>query len=851
MSIVALHPAESDMEEEPYAETGSQMVVPFSVRQSVVALPLPPASLIGREAEAAEIVALMRRGGVRLVTLTGPGGVGKTRLSLSVAHDLAPEFSGGVRFVDLAGIQRPEQVPAAIVQACDVQEDVTRPALATLIDALRGRQMLLVLDNLEQVVAAAPDIAVLLSALPRLAVLATSRIALRLRAEHEYRIFPLAVPAPVAEFEALQANPAVALFVDRATASDPRFVLTRENASAVATICARLDGLPLAIELAAARVRIMAPNALLSRLDRRLLMLTAGPRDLPARQRTLQDAIAWSYDLLAPGHQASFRRLSVFAGGCTLEAAAAVQGLVNEDDSDQDGLSAESGALDAITTLVEANILRRDDLAGGETRFRMLETIREFGLARLADQNEDDSVRRAHARLMLDLALGAERELVGPDQQQWYQRLDREHENFRAALRWAITANDAELAQGLAASLWRYWATRGFLLEGREWLDQALSMDGAERVAPSVRAKALHRQGNMAIDLGDYGTARRLCEESLAIWKGIDDQKGIASALNGLGLVAGFEGDYASARAYHTEALEIRRGLGDPLGLGNSLTNLGNTFHALGELTVARQLLEEALTVRQQMGDIGAVAYAYLNIADMIRSNGDHVDALQLFEKSLDLFRQVGDRLGVAYALHILGIVHCEAGDKEKAMPLQRDALILRREMGDRRGAIECIEGIAALLGMKNGADECRVATRLLAAATGLRELIQASRSPAQREAHEQMIKAMRAAIGEEAVNLAWKQGAKLSLADAMDAAEEATVAFTAAPPVSQQGAGLTAREIEVLRLVARGHTNREIADQLFLSPRTVHAHIYAIFRKLDVSSRSAATRFALEHGLA
>ncbi|HEV2109287.1 MAG TPA: tetratricopeptide repeat protein [Thermomicrobiales bacterium] len=854
MNIVALYGAESDTEDASIdPASGARMVVPFSLRQPPVTLPLAPTSLIGREREAAEVAALFRRDDVRLVTLTGPGGVGKTCLALRVAHDLLPEFSDDVRFVDLAGVQRAEQVSIAIAQACDVQEDVSRPALATLIDALRGRPMLVVLDNLEQVVAAAPDIAALLAALPNLVVLATSRIALRVRAEHEYRVFPLPAPSlsRPTDVEHLRANPAVMLFIDRATAANPRFALTRENAGDVAAICARLDGLPLAIELAAARVPILAPNALLARLERRLPMLTGGPRDLPARQRTLQDAIAWSYDLLAPEHQRPFRRLSVFAGGCTLEGAAAVCGWVNERETHQGDRAAEIQALDAVTTLVEANILRRDDGVDGEPRFKMLETIREFGLARLADRDEEAGARRAHALLMLDLAHEAEGQLVGPNQQRWYQRLEGEHENFRAALRWAIASGEAELAQGLAAALWRFWAAHGFLLEGREWLNQALSMNGAMDVPPGVRAKALHRQGNIAIDLGEYETARRLCEESLAIWKGLDDRKSIAAALNGLGLVAGFEGDYASARAYHTEALTLRRELGDLLGLGNSLTNLGNTLHALGDVAAAGPLLEEALAVRQRMGDTGAIAYAYLNIADIVRSKGDHAEALALFEKSLELFRQIGDRLGVAYALHILGVVHGAAGDAGRAMPLQREALILRREMGDRRGIIECIEGIASLLVLRRGSHEHRLAVRLLAAATALREVIRAPRPPAEREAHDRLVRAIRSAIANDAFEAAWDQGTGVSLDDAVDAAEAAAEATPVPVPADAPVAGLSTRETEVLRLVARGLTNQEIADQLFLSPRTVHAHLYAIFRKLDVSSRSAATRFALEHGLA
>ncbi|MGI8643490.1 MAG: tetratricopeptide repeat protein [Thermomicrobiales bacterium] len=832
--------------------TGTGVIVPLRGILPTIALPAAPTSLFGREEDVARVLALVAADRVRLVTLTGPCGVGKTRLALHIAHDLAPDYSGGAQFVDLGGIQRPEQVLDAIVQACEIQADTTRPALATLADALRGRQLLLVLDNVEQVVAAAPDIAALLTALPDLTILATSRVALRIRAEYEYPLAPLPAPtaADITDVERLAVNPAVALFVDRANAVLPRFALSSDNAADVAAICSRLDGLPLAIELAAARISMLAPGALLRRLDRRLPMLTGGPRDLPARQRTLQDAIAWSYDLLRPEHRASFRRLAVFAGGCTLEAATAVCGWRMESGSPPGSGDSGEQALDAITALVDANIIRRPDGPSNDTRYLMLETIREYGLGCLAEAGEETDARQAHALFMLDLALEAEEELVGPAQSQWYRRLDTEHENFRAALRWSIRAGEANVAQQLAAALWRYWAVRGFLLEAREWLDQALTMPGAADVEAAVRAKALHRQANVAIDLGDYTTARRRCEESLAIWQTLDESAGIASALNGLGLVAGFEGDYVAARTFHTGALERRRALGDLLGLGNSLTNLSNTVHALGDITLAEELLQQALEVRQSMGDTGSVAYAYLNIADLARSKGDRDEAMALFEQSLSLFQQSGDRLGVAYALHILGIVYGDAGEEARAMRLQQEALALRRDMGDRRGQVECIEGIASLLLLGKSTADRQQAVQLLAAATVLREAIGAPRPPSDQASHRRLLQAVRAATTSDQFRAAWSQGTRWTLAETVDQAEAITAAYT--PPATTEPAisGLSSREIEVLRLVAQGLTNRQIADQLFLSQRTVHAHIYTIFRKIDVSSRSAATRFALEHHL-
>jgi DNA-binding NarL/FixJ family response regulator len=565
----------------------------------------------------------------------------------------------------------------------------------------------------------------------------------------------------------------------------------------------------------------------------------------------LQDAIAWSYDLLAPEHQESFRRLSVFAGGCSFESVVAVSQPVPEAESGQDFVDSDQQAFAAVTALVEANILRRDDTEDNDTRYQMLETIREFGFGQLNTHGEEPEVRRAHACLMVAIAEEAEDALVGPEQRRWYQRLDAEHENLRAALQWCITASEAELAQRLAAALWRYWAVRGFLLEARSWLEQALSMPGAPAVAPLVHAKALHRQGNVAIDLGDYVAARRRCEESLAICQSLDDSGGIASALNGLGLVAAFEGDYVSAATFHSAALERRRALDDLLGLGNSLTNLGNALHAQGDVTGAERLLREALQVRQAMGDSGSVAYAYLNIAELAHGRGDQAEALELFEKSLSLFQQIGDQLGVAYALHILGVVHGDAGDGAKAMPLQREALILRRDMGDRRGQIECIEGIASLLLIAPPTSSERLAAlRLVAAATSLRENIGAPRPPAEHASHRRLVDVVQAAMAEDQFRTAWNQGQRMTLADTVDQAASIAAAYTPPPTAASVIGGLTNREIDVLRLVARGLTNREIADELFLSPRTVHSHLYAIFRKLDVSSRSAATRYALNHDI-
>ncbi|MDQ3513425.1 MAG: tetratricopeptide repeat protein [Chloroflexota bacterium] len=855
-------------------------------------LPVPPTVLIGRDRDVAAVIALVREESTRLVSLTGPGGVGKTRLALRVAHDLSTEVLDGVVFVDLAGTSRAEHVAPAIARAFGVQDDPGRPLLATLVDALRGRKVLLVLDNLEQVVETAADIAVLLSALPDLVVLATSRIALRIRAEQEYPIRPLAIPArpgerlggggpmpPAAlspDVAALARVPAVALFVDRARASSSGFRLDSANAAHVAAICVRLDGLPLAIELAAARVALLTPKALLERLDRRLPTLTGGPRDLPARQRTLWDAIAWSTGLLDSQSRDLFATLAVFAGGFSLDMAAALAapGPV-PDPIPGAGVPGEVEVspelVDGVTALLEANLLRRDgdrgEEADPEPRFRMLETIRDFGLGLLEARPDADQVRTRHATLMRQLGRRAEREIVGPHQVAWYARLDRELENLRAALDWAIRSSDAETALRLGASLWRYWATRGLLSECASWLRTALATPGADDAPAGVRAKAMHRLGNVGIDLADYAGARELCEASLALWRAEDDRLGIASALNGLGLISGFEGDYVASQARHEEALAIRRRLDDPLGLGNSLTNLGNVLHAIGKRDEARPLLEEALRFREGMGDIGSVGYAYLNLADVALTDGDETGSRALFERSLRLFREVGDRLGIGYALHILGMVALRAGQVAESTAYQREALELRREAGDRRGMVECVEATAALAIAASGQDGPPVAARLLAAADAVRGHVNAPRPPDLQRDIDLLWQEIGRRISPDQLAAAVALGGGWSMGEAVDrsAAALATIGQAGvttpdrspevrsagpAPQPSGPLADLSARERDVMRLVTRGLTNGEIAGELFISPRTVHAHVYAIFRKLDVSSRAAATRLAVENGL-
>jgi predicted ATPase/class 3 adenylate cyclase len=681
-------------------------------------LPVQLTSFVGREREIAEVRVLLEH--TRLLTLTGPGGTGKSRLALQVAGKLLPAFKDGAFFADLSSVTDPALVPSVVARALAVPEAAGRSILEVVRERLRDKELLLVVDNVEQVMEAAPLLEELLTAAPRLKVLVTSRVVLGLRGEQAYAVPPLDLPDPrrLPDLQTLGELEAVRLFTERARTVRPAFQLTDENARAVAEITARLDGLPLAIELAATRTKVLSPSQLLPRLQQRLALLTSGGRTLPDRQRTLRNTIAWSYDLLDPAGRRLFAQLSVFSGGWTLDSAEAVC------------LPRELGLelLDGLTSLVDQSLVRRTDPAEGGPRFLMLETIREFGLEQLEATGDLEPVRRRHAEHFLGLAEEAEPHLTGHDQGQWLDRCDQEHANLRAALRWAVETGDAGRAQAAAGALWRFWQQRGHLTEGRRWLEEVLAMPSGQ--APTqARAKALAGAGG------------------IAWWS---DQK--------------------ASRALYDEALAIARGLGDPAPLAEALYNQAFVVAAEEDAEAAARLLDESLELFRQLGDEAGVArvQVMLVVRDAMAGAWDRVMAG--IEESVAIWRRRGDRLNLAFGLVWLAFAYGRAGRRDDARGTVLEALELFREADNPTGIALTFLDLAFLLTWEGRHED---AIRMAAVSKSLRDRAGGGPMPGFGGMLEgDPVAEAGAHLTEDATRRAWEEGLTMNLPEAVTLAQ-------------------------------------------------------------------------------
>jgi predicted ATPase/class 3 adenylate cyclase/uncharacterized protein HemY len=712
-------------------------------------LPVQLTSFVGREKELGELKQLIDNR--RLVTLTGAAGSGKTRLALQVAAEMIRHFHNGVFFIALGSLTDPRLVASTIAQALGITETPGRSILDNLKDYLQGKSLLLLLDNFEQVIDAAPQIAELLAACSELKILVTSREGLRINGEREYSLPPLALPnlKQLSSPESLSQYAAVELFIQRAQAVKPDFDITGDTAPDIAEICSQLDGLPLAIELAAARIKILTPSAIRARLEHRLEFLTGGARDLPVRQQALRSAIAWSFDLLDEDEQELFQQLSVFVGGCTVEAVETVAG------------KQAFSLLDRLGSLVDKSLLQEVEGVHGEPRFVMLETLRAFGLEQLEANGGQETVRSRHADFFLALAEGAEASLESAEQVQWMDRMGQEHDNLRAALEWSrTTPGMEETCLRLAGDLGHFWEMRGHFFEGRERLSAVLAMEIVQGHT-TARARLLARAAELAYRQSDYPATIAFAEESLAICRALEDKHGMASALIKLGNAATEAGDYATASGFLEEALAIWRELEDKHGIARALISLGWTALRPGDYQLANARLTEALSLSRELKDTRSMGFELSGLGEIALRQGNSKRATQLVKESLELRRQLGNKWGIGVSLGILGWAAMRHGDWKGAIARLGESLEVRREIGDVGGSAWCLERLAQVALAKGQTEK---AVRLFSAAAALRASIGSVVDHADQSEYENTRNALRAKLGQERFAAVWNEGRELTL---------------------------------------------------------------------------------------
>jgi predicted ATPase/DNA-binding CsgD family transcriptional regulator/Tfp pilus assembly protein PilF len=846
-------------------------------------LPTPLMPFVGRVEEMRRYTDVLFDPSARLLTLTGPGGVGKTRLAIALAHTVRPQFPHGVVFVPLTEVREVDLVLPAIARALELPPDADRRSIDVLVSAIGSLRVLLVLDNLEQLGDAAPDLADLLHQCPELTVLATSRVPLDIRGELQVSLEPLALPGPDASVSAVEGADAVAFFLQVARRHVPDFALTDDNRSLVVQICRRVEGLPLALELAASQLRTFSPATLSRLLEHRLDVLTAGPRDLPDRQRTLRNTIRWSYDLLDPDDRVRFRRLGVFTGGFTLESAGEVLGIP------------EGEVIKAIRLLVDHHLVR--PVPGSEGRFQMLETIREFALEALDETGERHALDFAHAEWGRMLAVASVPALTGIDQRIWLDRLDAEQDNLRAAMVWG-SDHAPEVALQIASSLWRYWVARGRAREGREWVRRALA---AASDAPTAdRASGLFAAAELAENLMELPEAIDLYTRGQEMYAAAGDDAGVARCLNGRGVVARTQGRLDEAEGLHREALRHLEHADDRRETAVSFNNLGAVAYYRADPAEAERAWEQALAISREIGDARAIGMVSGNLGAVALHQGDPARAAALHEEGLRVARRLRDAGGIARSLINLGSALTEAGDLARAREHLEDGLNLARDIDETglepvalytlgRGALLSqdypsaatwfseslapmasaghLPGVAtALEGLgcvASGVAWHEDAVRLFCVADHIREETGAAQE-GDDPLLDRAVTRSRSAIGSKATRILVDQTRGLTIEDVMATAMNLAERIQAGSPGAAepepeannparqlvQQYGLTRREIEILRYVVDHRSDKEIGDVLFISPRTVGTHVTSVRNKMGLNSRREAARIAGEMGL-
>jgi predicted ATPase/DNA-binding CsgD family transcriptional regulator len=801
-------------------------------------LPAQISSFVGRSQDVAELRRLVELH--RLITLTGSGGVGKTRLALEVGSKLVGQHSDGIRFIELAGLADPDLVPQAVALILGVPERTGSALRDTLATALAQRDVLLVLDNCEHLLdACAGLVEHLLHQCPHVSVLATSREPLGVQGEVVWLVPSLGLPEPNVALpdrtsvERVASAEAVQLLVDRVAAVVPRFTVTDQNAASIATICVRLDGIPLALELAAARANVLDVQEIAFRLDNRLGLLSTGNRTAPRRHHTLRAALEWSYGLLKPDEQRFFDRMSVFAGGWTLEAAGGV--CMVEADHDVD-------VLDMLTALVSKSLVLKGTGARGTTRYRLLEMLREFGAEQLALHGEIEAVRDRHAHFYLGLSERAESETWGPEALDRWQRLDAENLNLRTALRWLIDRGDAVRAQRLGASLVRFWQTQSYFTEGRAWLTELLAMPCAQP-RTSVRARLLAGAGHLAGFQADFTVALRMLGEAVIIAREAGDDLTLLAALFYDSEVLWWAGQFAAARERATEGSRIGRSHGHYTLQGMCEYVLGAIHYELGEYGRARARQQESLRLNTEGGYARGIAVAHQQLGRIAYREGQLATARRHMEESVAGFRASAWPYGIAWDFATLGWIATDQGQHEDARKYLVESLRLFRDLGATARLVECLEGFAQLAG---ATDDFVRAQRLGGLADAQREALGVRLSPGESVALGPRLRSAQMALGTTRAATEWAVGRSMSLDEACEYALQS--GGSKVRPRRSATPILTARETEVATQVAHGYTNRQIAERLVIGERTVETHLERIYAKLEIHSRLQLAGWVVEH---